>query len=58
LFTFNTFFGGSLFLQICLQAHNLLQPSLILRQSQRSDFEQAFFAGFCGSTSQEHLQIA
>lgn len=51
-------FGGSLFLQICLQTHNFEQPSLIRRQSQRSDFVQTFLAGFVGSTSHEHLQIA
>lgn len=51
-------FGGSLFLQTCLQTHNFEQPSLIRRQSQRSDFVQTFFAGFVGSTSHEHLQIA
>jgi hypothetical protein len=31
LATLSTFFGASLFLQICLQAHSLLQPSLILK---------------------------
>lgn len=48
----------TLFLHICLQAHSLEHPSLILRQSHLSLFAHAFFAGFAGSTSQEHLQIA
>jgi len=56
--TLRSFLAASLFLHICLQAHSLLQPSLIRRQSQRSDLVHAFFAGFAGSTSHEHLQMA
>lgn len=56
--TLRTFFCGSLFLHICLQAQSLLHGSMIRKQSHRSDLEHAFFAGLVGSVSHEHLHIA
>lgn len=56
--TLSTFFCGSLFLHICLQAQSLLHGSLIRKQSHRSDLEHAFFAGLAESISHEHLHIA